>query len=296
MTNPAKSALAVRAYKILPYDFAGYVGYALPVVEILVGLLLVVGLLHPRVRGGGRPADAGFHLRHQLGVGPRVLHRLRLFRRRGNHCGLSDAVPTGDTARRGDRSLCRVARRSSSHCIQPRPPFVRIRRTTQMRPDASKKIATVTPKKGPNVVVIGAVIAAGGGGCRGGCHRDRQQQQVGVDDCLRKLRACRCCRRHRWRHPGRPGGGQQQGAHPGRLRGLPVPGLWPVREDVRPHPHLDGQGRAGQVRRAHDVLPGRQPQQRLLEAGDERGGVRGRRGQVRGVPLRGIRGATSQGG
>jgi len=28
-----------------------------------------------------------------------------------------------------------------------------------MRPDASKKIATVTPKKGPNVVVIGAVIA-----------------------------------------------------------------------------------------------------------------------------------------
>jgi hypothetical protein len=29
-----------------------------------------------------------------------------------------------------------------------------------MRPDASKKIATVTPKAGPNVVVIGAVIAA----------------------------------------------------------------------------------------------------------------------------------------
>jgi protein-disulfide isomerase len=28
-----------------------------------------------------------------------------------------------------------------------------------MRPDASKKIATVTPKKGPNVVVIGAVVA-----------------------------------------------------------------------------------------------------------------------------------------
>ena len=28
-----------------------------------------------------------------------------------------------------------------------------------MRPDASKKIATVTPKSGPNVVLIGAVIA-----------------------------------------------------------------------------------------------------------------------------------------
>ena len=44
VTRPALSALAVRAYKILPYDFAGFVGYALPVVEILVGLLLVVGL------------------------------------------------------------------------------------------------------------------------------------------------------------------------------------------------------------------------------------------------------------
>ncbi len=44
VTQPAKSALAVRAFKILTYDVAGYVGYALPVVEILVGLLLVIGL------------------------------------------------------------------------------------------------------------------------------------------------------------------------------------------------------------------------------------------------------------
>jgi uncharacterized membrane protein YphA (DoxX/SURF4 family) len=44
VTSPASSALAVRAYKILPYDFAGYVGFALPVLEILIGLLLVVGL------------------------------------------------------------------------------------------------------------------------------------------------------------------------------------------------------------------------------------------------------------
>jgi len=45
VTNPAKSALAVRAYKLLNYDVAGYVGYALPVFEMLLGLLLVVGLL-----------------------------------------------------------------------------------------------------------------------------------------------------------------------------------------------------------------------------------------------------------
>jgi len=45
VTNPALSQLAVRAYKLLPYEFAGYVGLALPILEILVGLLLVVGLL-----------------------------------------------------------------------------------------------------------------------------------------------------------------------------------------------------------------------------------------------------------
>jgi Methylamine utilisation protein MauE. len=44
VTSPAVSARAVRAFQILPYDFAGYVGYALPVVEIVIGLLLVVGL------------------------------------------------------------------------------------------------------------------------------------------------------------------------------------------------------------------------------------------------------------
>jgi uncharacterized membrane protein YphA (DoxX/SURF4 family) len=44
VTSPAVSARAVRAFQILPYDFAGYVGYALPIVEILFGLLLVAGL------------------------------------------------------------------------------------------------------------------------------------------------------------------------------------------------------------------------------------------------------------
>lgn len=45
VSSPAASAMAVRAYQILPYDFAGYLGYALPVAEIVVGLLLVAGLL-----------------------------------------------------------------------------------------------------------------------------------------------------------------------------------------------------------------------------------------------------------
>ncbi len=44
VTSPALSARAVRAFQILPYDVAGYVGYALPVLEILIGLLVVAGL------------------------------------------------------------------------------------------------------------------------------------------------------------------------------------------------------------------------------------------------------------
>jgi uncharacterized membrane protein YphA (DoxX/SURF4 family) len=45
VTKPSVSAQAVNAYQIFSYDVAVYVGYALPIVEILIGLLLVMGLL-----------------------------------------------------------------------------------------------------------------------------------------------------------------------------------------------------------------------------------------------------------
>lgn len=38
------SARAVRAYQLLPHDVAGWVGYGLPVLELAVGVLLVLGL------------------------------------------------------------------------------------------------------------------------------------------------------------------------------------------------------------------------------------------------------------
>ncbi len=38
------SALSVRAYQILPWDLTGPVGYALPLIEIVLGLLLIAGL------------------------------------------------------------------------------------------------------------------------------------------------------------------------------------------------------------------------------------------------------------
>ena len=38
------SARAVRAYQLLPYDLAGVIGYGLPILEVALGVLLVVGL------------------------------------------------------------------------------------------------------------------------------------------------------------------------------------------------------------------------------------------------------------
>lgn len=38
------SARSVRAYQLLNYDLAGYIGYALPILEVAIGVLLVLGL------------------------------------------------------------------------------------------------------------------------------------------------------------------------------------------------------------------------------------------------------------
>ncbi|MDF5755979.1 MauE/DoxX family redox-associated membrane protein [Spongiactinospora sp. TRM90649] len=48
--NPALSVRAVEAYELLPHAVATAVGYGLPILEIVVGVLLVVGLL-TRVAG-----------------------------------------------------------------------------------------------------------------------------------------------------------------------------------------------------------------------------------------------------
>ena len=41
--NLQKSAMAVRAYEMLPVGLANFLGYALPWIEIGIGLLLIVG-------------------------------------------------------------------------------------------------------------------------------------------------------------------------------------------------------------------------------------------------------------
>ncbi|MFD1539996.1 MauE/DoxX family redox-associated membrane protein [Nonomuraea guangzhouensis] len=48
--NPSDSVVAVKAYQLLPDSLATTVGYGLPILEIVVGVLLVVGLM-TRVAG-----------------------------------------------------------------------------------------------------------------------------------------------------------------------------------------------------------------------------------------------------
>lgn len=42
--TPVASARAVQAYQIFPFELAAYIGYALPIIEIIIGGLLVLGL------------------------------------------------------------------------------------------------------------------------------------------------------------------------------------------------------------------------------------------------------------
>jgi uncharacterized membrane protein YphA (DoxX/SURF4 family) len=45
LPDPAASVRAVRAYQLLPEAIVPAVGYALPVIEVVVGVMLVIGLL-----------------------------------------------------------------------------------------------------------------------------------------------------------------------------------------------------------------------------------------------------------
>lgn len=42
--HPAKSAMAVRAYEVLPISVANVLGYALPWIEVGIALLLILGI------------------------------------------------------------------------------------------------------------------------------------------------------------------------------------------------------------------------------------------------------------
>lgn len=44
VAKPEVSARAVQAYQLLPFDLAAYIGYGLPILELVLGALLIAGL------------------------------------------------------------------------------------------------------------------------------------------------------------------------------------------------------------------------------------------------------------
>ena len=44
VSHPAKSAMAVRAYEVLPIQVANFLGYSLPWIEVGISLLLILGV------------------------------------------------------------------------------------------------------------------------------------------------------------------------------------------------------------------------------------------------------------
>ena len=85
VAKPEVSARAVQAYQLLPFDLATYIGYGLPILEVVLGALLIAGPLHAGRGCGLRRAARGVHRRHRLGLGARAEHRLRLLRRRRDY-------------------------------------------------------------------------------------------------------------------------------------------------------------------------------------------------------------------
>ena len=85
-------------------------GYALPVVEVVLGVCLVLGLLTRAMAVRVGAAVRGLHHRHRVGVGARAADRLRLLRRRRRDRG-RDAKYPWEIARDVGLLLRRVAGR-----------------------------------------------------------------------------------------------------------------------------------------------------------------------------------------
>ena len=142
------------------------------------------------------------------------------------------------------------------------------------------KAQAAAPRQGANkaviaavvavLVVVAVVVAVALAPRQGTAHPAR---------ALDRLRPPGRRHRARGRHRGQPRQGQAGRSHAGPLRGLPVPHLRPAGEAVRRPDPLAGRGRRRQAGHPHDVLPGRQPAQRLLAAGRERRGLRSRPGR-----------------
>ena len=82
VTQPVQAVMAVQAYEVFPPTLGQFLGYARPLFELALALLLLLGVADPDDGPDRGWADGGVHRRHRQRLGARPEHRLRLLRQR----------------------------------------------------------------------------------------------------------------------------------------------------------------------------------------------------------------------
>ena len=300
--HPLTAQRAVQAYEIFPDGIANTIGLALPFLEIILGVLLVLGLFTRPAAiaatllmvafiigisqawargltidcgcfGGGGEIGAD---RHQVPAGDRPRRRLRPRR------GVAVVAPAHPRLAR-PHPVRTLKETLSHHGQEARPPHPPRRGRPRSRPPRSPQGSGANKIVVATVVVVVAIIAVVGGVVwsaepEGGGHRHL---------------APPCPPARRWaratpRSPNVTAGGGRPDRRP--LRGLPVPRLRAVRG--RPRLDLPGPGPGqGKLKLNYHVLelPRRQDRRQELHPGGQRRLLRRGRRQVPGVPQRGLR-------
>ena len=270
--KPLTSERAVQAYEIFPMDLAGWIGLALPFVEVVLGVLLVLGLFTRPRRHHRDAAHARLHRRHLPGLGAWADHRLRVLRRGRTGRGRRDRAQ--EIARDGASSwpeswLCwrpRVPRiprphpvrtlkeTPSHHGQEVRPPPPRPRGRPRSRPPRSPRAGERTRSSSRPWWWSSPSSRSSPGSS--GPSRARRRVTGGGNALPPGVSALGEAAR---RSPTWPG---SRRPHRGRLPRLPVPGLCQLRgsartDDQRPRP-------AGhdEARLPREELPRRQARER----------------------------------
>ena len=126
VTKPEVSARAVQAYQLLPFDLATYLGYGLPIVEIVLGLLLLLGLFTRTAALVSGVMLVAF----VIGISSAWARGLSIdcgcFGQGGTIAPSRDALPRGNTPGCGAPAVRGLASRIRPHAsIQPRTHPVR---------------------------------------------------------------------------------------------------------------------------------------------------------------------------
>ena len=133
--TPTQSVLAVRAYQLLPGDSATTVGHLLPVLELVVGACLVLGLL----TRGAAVVSALLFVAFIIGIASVWARGITIdcgcFGGGGYDPDAASKYPLGDRPRRRAAPALGVPRLAGPHPDRPRQPAVPAAYRPDLDPD-----------------------------------------------------------------------------------------------------------------------------------------------------------------